>query len=87
MTHSSTLGTPAPATPGTRAASRPGAPAAPAAPRSSYASQLPIVDLSAAGRGPQARRLLHAQLHSAAHDVGFFQLVGHGVTEAETQAL
>ncbi|MFF5426916.1 MULTISPECIES: isopenicillin N synthase family dioxygenase [unclassified Streptomyces] len=87
MTHSSTLGTPPQATPGTRATSRAGAPAAPAAPRSSYASQLPIVDLSAAGRGPQARRLLHAQLHSAAHDVGFFQLVGHGVTEAETQAL
>ncbi|MFJ3900243.1 isopenicillin N synthase family dioxygenase [Streptomyces sp. NPDC090025] len=53
----------------------------------SYPSQLPIVDLSAADRGPQARRLLHAQLHSAAHDVGFFQLVGHGVTEAETTAL
>ncbi|MFF3310131.1 isopenicillin N synthase family dioxygenase [Streptomyces sp. NPDC002952] len=49
--------------------------------------QLPIIDLSAAGRGPQARALLHAQLHSAAHDVGFFQLVGHGVTEAETSAL
>ncbi|MGW3914090.1 isopenicillin N synthase family dioxygenase [Streptomyces sp. NPDC005070] len=49
--------------------------------------QLPIIDLSAADRGPQARALLHAQLHSAAHDVGFFQLVGHGVTEAETDAL
>ncbi|MEU1041343.1 isopenicillin N synthase family dioxygenase [Streptomyces sp. NPDC005551] len=49
--------------------------------------QLPIIDLSAAGRGPQARALLHAQLHSAAHDVGFFQLVGHGVPEAETSAL
>ncbi|MFF7238283.1 2-oxoglutarate and iron-dependent oxygenase domain-containing protein [Streptomyces collinus] len=52
----------------------------------SYA-QLPIIDLSAADRGPQARALLHAQLHSAAHDVGFFQLVGHGVTQAETDAL
>ncbi|MEU8521321.1 2-oxoglutarate and iron-dependent oxygenase domain-containing protein [Streptomyces sp. NBC_01216] len=52
-----------------------------------HTSQLPIVDLAAADRGPQARRLLHAQLHSAAHDVGFFQLVGHGVTEAETTAL
>ncbi|GGN61314.1 2-oxobutyrate oxidase [Streptomyces albiflavescens] len=49
--------------------------------------QLPIIDLSAADRGPQARALLHTQLHSAAHDVGFFQLVGHGVTEAETGAL
>ncbi|MEU3409862.1 2-oxoglutarate and iron-dependent oxygenase domain-containing protein [Streptomyces sp. NPDC006658] len=49
--------------------------------------QLPIIDLSAADRGPQARALLHAQLHSAAHDIGFFQLVGHGVTRAETDAL
>jgi isopenicillin N synthase-like dioxygenase len=49
--------------------------------------QLPIIDLSAADRGTQARALLHAQLHSAAHDVGFFQLVGHGVTPAETDAL
>ncbi|OIK03980.1 isopenicillin N synthase family dioxygenase [Streptomyces monashensis] len=49
--------------------------------------QLPIIDLSAADRGSQARALLHAQLHSAAHDVGFFQLVGHGVTRAETDAL
>ncbi|MFF7975271.1 2-oxoglutarate and iron-dependent oxygenase domain-containing protein [Streptomyces sp. NPDC007905] len=49
--------------------------------------QLPIIDLSAADRGPRARALLHAQLHSAAHDVGFFQLVGHGVTPAETAAL
>ncbi|WP_327345106.1 isopenicillin N synthase family dioxygenase [Streptomyces europaeiscabiei] len=45
--------------------------------------QLPIIDLSAADRGPGARALLHAQLHSAAHDVGFFQLVGHGVGEEE----
>ncbi|MDX2602927.1 2-oxoglutarate and iron-dependent oxygenase domain-containing protein [Streptomyces caniscabiei] len=45
--------------------------------------QLPIIDLSAADRGPEARALLHAQLHSAAHDVGFFQLVGHGVGEEE----
>ncbi|MFD9002773.1 isopenicillin N synthase family dioxygenase [Streptomyces sp. NPDC059582] len=49
--------------------------------------QLPIIDLSAAARGPQARALLHARLHSAAHDVGFFQLVGHGVTEEETGSL
>ncbi|MEH0577807.1 isopenicillin N synthase family dioxygenase [Streptomyces sp. B21-108] len=49
--------------------------------------QLPIIDLSAADRGPQARALLHAQLHSAAHDVGFFQLVGHGVSPQETEEL
>ncbi|MBT2391100.1 isopenicillin N synthase family oxygenase [Streptomyces sp. ISL-1] len=49
--------------------------------------QLPVIDLAAADSGPQARALLHAQLHSAAHDVGFFQLTGHGVSEAETAAL
>ncbi|CAL9478269.1 isopenicillin N synthase family dioxygenase [Streptomyces sp. enrichment culture] len=53
---------------------------------SSY-QQLPIIDLSAADRGPEARALLHAQLHSAAHDVGFFQLVGHGITDEETRRL
>ncbi|MBE1598108.1 isopenicillin N synthase family dioxygenase [Streptomyces stelliscabiei] len=53
---------------------------------SSY-PQLPIIDLSAADRGPEARALLHAQLHSAAHDVGFFQLVGHGVGEDEIARL
>ncbi|MER5885156.1 2-oxoglutarate and iron-dependent oxygenase domain-containing protein [Streptomyces sp. NPDC001941] len=50
-------------------------------------TQLPVIDLSAADRGPQARRLLHAQLHSAAHGVGFFQLTGHGVTPERTRAL
>ncbi|MCL6737023.1 isopenicillin N synthase family dioxygenase [Streptomyces neyagawaensis] len=49
--------------------------------------QLPIIDVSAAERGPEARGLLHAQLHSAAHDVGFFQLVGHGVEQAEIERL
>lgn len=49
--------------------------------------QLPIIDLSAADRGPRARAVLHAQLHGAAHDVGFFQLVGHGVGERETGEL
>lgn len=49
--------------------------------------QLPVIDLSAADRGPRDRALLHARLHSAAHDVGFFQLVGHGVSAAETDAL
>ncbi|GAA3196917.1 MULTISPECIES: isopenicillin N synthase family dioxygenase [Streptomyces] len=49
--------------------------------------QLPIIDLSAADRGPRARARLHAQLHGAAHDVGFFQLIGHGATEEETGRL
>ncbi|WP_445394965.1 isopenicillin N synthase family dioxygenase [Streptomyces sp. LE64] len=50
-------------------------------------TDLPVIDLSAADRGPQARRLLHAQLHDAAHRVGFFHLLGHGVPEARTAAL
>ncbi|MFF3766417.1 isopenicillin N synthase family dioxygenase [Streptomyces sp. NPDC001922] len=49
--------------------------------------QLPVIDLSAADRGPASRARLHADLHAAAHDVGFFQLTGHGVTAAETAAL
>ncbi|MFI2642771.1 isopenicillin N synthase family dioxygenase [Streptomyces sp. NPDC018610] len=49
--------------------------------------QLPVIDLAAADRGPAERARLHDLLHSAAHDVGFFQLVGHGVTQAETDAL
>uniref|UniRef100_UPI000AED5352 2-oxoglutarate and iron-dependent oxygenase domain-containing protein n=1 Tax=Streptomyces acidiscabies TaxID=42234 RepID=UPI000AED5352 len=49
--------------------------------------QLPIIDLSAADAGPRARARLHERLHSAAHDVGFFQLVGHGVPDGETAAL
>ncbi|MGX2995351.1 2-oxoglutarate and iron-dependent oxygenase domain-containing protein [Streptomyces sp. JNUCC 64] len=44
----------------------------------------PVIDLGAAVRGPQARRLFHAQLHDAAHRVGCFHLVGHGVGTAET---
>ncbi|MCM1969857.1 MULTISPECIES: isopenicillin N synthase family oxygenase [Streptomyces] len=45
---------------------------------SSY-QQLPIIDLTAPD--------LSERLHSAAHDVGFFQLVGHGVGERETERL
>lgn len=49
--------------------------------------QLPVIDLSAADAGPGARAALHAGLHAAARDVGFFQLVGHGVPDGETRAL
>ncbi|MFE1438200.1 isopenicillin N synthase family dioxygenase [Streptomyces sp. NPDC058739] len=49
--------------------------------------QLPIIDLSAADGGPEARAGLRSRLHRAAHDVGFFQLVGHGVTGEETDRL
>ncbi|MFD5558481.1 isopenicillin N synthase family dioxygenase [Streptomyces sp. NPDC127068] len=57
------------------------------APHAHQLTDLPVIDLAAADRGPQARALLHAQLHDAAHRVGFFQLVGHGITEARTTAL
>lgn len=49
--------------------------------------QLPVIDLSAADRGPEERERFRARLHRAAHDVGFFQLVGHGVTQEETDRL
>ncbi|MFF6803645.1 2-oxoglutarate and iron-dependent oxygenase domain-containing protein [Streptomyces sp. NPDC012616] len=49
--------------------------------------QLPVIDLSDADRGPRARKLLHERLHGAAHDVGFFQLVGHGIGRRETEDL
>lgn len=49
--------------------------------------QLPVIDLSAADQGPAARARLHRELHAAAHDVGFFQLVGHGITPGRTAEL
>ncbi|QIJ63296.1 isopenicillin N synthase family oxygenase [Streptomyces sp. JB150] len=49
--------------------------------------QLPVIDLSDAHAGPGARAAFRDRLHAAARDVGFFQLVGHGVTEEETEAL
>ncbi|MBV2357470.1 isopenicillin N synthase family oxygenase [Streptomyces sp. J2-1] len=54
---------------------------------SSRYDQLPVIDLAAADGTPAERAAFLAQLHAAAHDVGFFQLVGHGVTRAETEAL
>ena len=50
------------------------------------AGELPIIDLTAAtdpGRSAEFRR----DLHDAAHQVGFFQLIGHGVTEAEADGV
>lgn len=54
---------------------------------SSTPLQLPVIDLSAASGTPAERARLHRDLRSAAHDVGFFQLTGHGVTQAGTTAL
>ncbi|MFF4650803.1 isopenicillin N synthase family dioxygenase [Streptomyces sp. NPDC001380] len=50
-------------------------------------ADLPVVDLSAADRGPRERARFHDELQRAAHEVGFFHLVGHGVGAAETAAL
>ncbi|MFB6840741.1 isopenicillin N synthase family dioxygenase [Streptomyces sp. NPDC056361] len=40
----------------------------------------PVIDLRDAERGPRARAEFLDRLRSAVHDIGFFQLVGHGVT-------
>ncbi|MBY8882788.1 isopenicillin N synthase family dioxygenase [Actinacidiphila acidipaludis] len=55
----------------------------------SGAQQLPVIDLSAAADGctSEVRRALRDRLHTAAHETGFFQLVGHGVTAEQTYAL
>ncbi|GGO91226.1 isopenicillin N synthase family dioxygenase [Wenjunlia tyrosinilytica] len=50
-------------------------------------NELPLIDLAAATGDPEARARLRDSLHSAARDVGFFHLVGHGVRAAETDAL
>ncbi|MFI9273200.1 isopenicillin N synthase family dioxygenase [Kitasatospora sp. NPDC052896] len=43
----------------------------------------PVLDLRDAERGPQARAAFLDRLRAAVHDIGFFQLVGHGVTGAD----
>ncbi|MFJ4191140.1 isopenicillin N synthase family dioxygenase [Kitasatospora sp. NPDC089509] len=48
---------------------------------------LPVIDLSLADRSLEDRRRLHDELRAAATGVGFFQLVGHGITPEETAAL
>ncbi|MER0240444.1 2-oxoglutarate and iron-dependent oxygenase domain-containing protein [Streptomyces sp. HSW2009] len=42
----------------------------------------PVIDLRAAERGPEARAEFLDRLRRAAHEIGFFQLVGHGVVGA-----
>ncbi|WP_031509689.1 isopenicillin N synthase family dioxygenase [Streptomyces megasporus] len=56
-------------------------------PGHSLAHDLPVIDLSAADRGEEERSRLHRDLHTAAHEVGFFHLVGHGVDASRTEAL
>ncbi|MCX4749881.1 isopenicillin N synthase family oxygenase [Kitasatospora sp. NBC_01287] len=55
--------------------------AAPAAPG------LPVIDLAAASGTPEQRAAFQAELNRAATEVGFFHLIGHGITERETAAL
>src|SRR6478672_10046690 len=43
--------------------------------------EIPIIDLARADGGPQAERVLAAELRQAAIDVGFFYIVGHGVPQ------
>ncbi|MFJ3932195.1 MULTISPECIES: isopenicillin N synthase family dioxygenase [unclassified Streptomyces] len=82
MSHSTPPPHPSPPAPTARADSAAGPGGSPTAP-----DQLPVIDLSAADGTRADRRRFLAGLHTAAHRVGFFQLVGHGVTEAETAAL
>ncbi len=44
--------------------------------------KLPLLDLSAFDAGPAERALFLAKLRAAAHDVGFFYLTGHGISDA-----
>ena len=49
-------------------------------------TELPVIDLSAAD-DPARVDAFRRALHSAAHHVGFFQLVGHGIEPEESDAL
>jgi isopenicillin N synthase-like dioxygenase len=53
----------------------------------STGSGLPVVDLSMSGGSEGERAVLHDTLRRAATEVGFFQLVGHGITASRTAAL
>ncbi|MFI6446720.1 isopenicillin N synthase family dioxygenase [Kitasatospora sp. NPDC050543] len=53
----------------------------------STSAGLPVIDLSLAAGSAEERARLHGELRSAATEVGFFQLTGHGISAAETAAL
>ncbi len=46
-------------------------------------SPLPIIDLAALNGAPEVRRPMLARLAAAARDVGFFYLIGHGLSKVE----
>jgi isopenicillin N synthase-like dioxygenase len=50
-------------------------------------SDLPVIDLAAADGTDDDARRFRADLRAAAHDVGFFQLVGHGIPAADADRL
>jgi isopenicillin N synthase-like dioxygenase len=49
-------------------------------------TKLPVIDLSAAD-DPARAKVFRERLHEAAHHVGFFQLVGHGIEAGEAEEL
>jgi len=51
------------------------------------AVRLPVIDLSRFGAGPQERADLLVELRSAARDVGFFSVTGHGVPTEVTSGI
>ena len=48
---------------------------------------VPVLDLSRFDQGGSERRMFLADLRSAARDVGFFYLAGHGIAAAEIDAV
>ena len=48
---------------------------------------LPVIDLSRFTSSGPGREAFLAELRHAAHDVGFFYVVGHGVDRSVTDAL
>ncbi|MBI0432606.1 isopenicillin N synthase family oxygenase [Roseomonas sp. KE0001] len=57
------------------------------APVAAGITELPLLDLSRLDAGPEERAAFLAELRATARDVGFFYLGGHGVTQAEMEAV